>query len=109
VPSGASITSGQGTNAIIMNFGTASGNVKVNAVNGCSVSSNKNLPVTINCRVGAENFLPLQDVLIYPNPTNNYFSININSPDENDYQLVLRDMLGRKIKSWNNLKSNETF
>ncbi len=35
VPFGASITSGQGTNAIVVNWGSTSGNITCNLVNGC--------------------------------------------------------------------------
>lgn len=49
VPSGASITSGQGTNAIVVNWGSAtSGNVSVTASNSCGTSSPATLAVTVN-------------------------------------------------------------
>jgi autotransporter-associated beta strand protein len=52
VPSGASITAGQGTTAITVNWGTAvSGNVTVNAGNTCGTSANQSLAVTVRSGV----------------------------------------------------------
>lgn len=48
VPSGASITSGQGTASIIVAFGSASGNIGVTATNACGTSAANTLVVTIN-------------------------------------------------------------
>ena len=50
VPSGASITSGQGSTAIAVNFGTSavSGNVSVYGMNTAGNGTASNLPVTVN-------------------------------------------------------------
>ena len=51
VPTGASITSGQGTTNITVTFGTSSGDISVSAEdteNGCGPSSATNLSVTVN-------------------------------------------------------------
>jgi hypothetical protein len=49
VPSGAVISSGQGTNAIQVDFSgaTGGGNVSVQAINGCGTSANRNLAVKL--------------------------------------------------------------
>jgi autotransporter-associated beta strand protein len=47
VPSGASITAGQGTTSISVNWGSTPGNVTVNAGNSCGTSGNATLGVTI--------------------------------------------------------------
>ncbi len=47
VPSGASIMSGQGTTSISVNFGTASGNVRVYATNGCGNSDTTDIFVNV--------------------------------------------------------------
>ena len=47
VPSGASITSGQGTTSVEVNFGTISGNVSVYANNDCGNSTPANLNVLV--------------------------------------------------------------
>ena len=48
VPAGATITSGQGTTSITVDFGTSSGNVTVNATNSCGTSSNQSQAITVN-------------------------------------------------------------
>jgi len=47
VPTGSSITSGQGTTSISVNLGTTSGNVSVTAANNCGNSDARTLYVTI--------------------------------------------------------------
>ncbi len=48
VPSGASIVSGGGTNSIIVDFGTTSGNVSVTASNSCGTSDARTLAVAVS-------------------------------------------------------------
>lgn len=47
VPTGASISSGQGTNSVTVDFGTSSGNVSVYAVNSCGNSGSAQLGVDV--------------------------------------------------------------
>lgn len=47
VPPGATVTSGQGTNTILVTFGNTSGNVSVNVSNECE-TINVSLPVTVS-------------------------------------------------------------
>jgi hypothetical protein len=47
VPTGASITSGQGTTSITVTFGTTAGNITVTADNSCGSSSASSLTVTL--------------------------------------------------------------
>lgn len=53
VPSGASITNGQGTTSITVSFGTSSGNVSVTPSNTCGNGGSNNLAVTVNTCAGA--------------------------------------------------------
>lgn len=48
VPSGASVVSGQGTNNVFINFGSASGNISVTANNANGSSAPTNLAITIS-------------------------------------------------------------
>lgn len=48
VPSGATITSGQGTAAVVVDWGTTSGNVSVVAINNCGSSSAQTLAITLS-------------------------------------------------------------
>lgn len=47
VPTGASITSGQGTNSIVIDFGSSSGNVSVTASNVCGTSSSQSQSIAV--------------------------------------------------------------
>ena len=48
VPSGATITSGDGTTSITVDFAATSDNISVTAYNGCGYSSARTTPITIN-------------------------------------------------------------
>lgn len=85
VPSGATISSGQGTANITVNFGTSNGNVSVRAVNACGNSSTRTLSVVAAaCRVdGVIEEEPVTDELslkneltLFPNPGNGEFNIS---------------------------------
>ncbi|MGE0636045.1 MAG: glycine-rich protein, partial [Bacteroidia bacterium] len=57
VPSGASISGGQGTTSITVNFGTTSGNICVTASNSCGTSAASCVAITINCyNAGSQTF-----------------------------------------------------
>lgn len=62
VPMQANIVSGQGSNVIIVNFGTKSGNITVKAINYCGNSLIQTLPVQVsNCK--GDNITP---ITLYP-------------------------------------------
>jgi hypothetical protein len=48
LPAVATVVSGQGTNSILVNWGSASGNISVTASNTCGSSAVRNLSVTVN-------------------------------------------------------------
>ena len=52
VPTGASITSGSGTNSIVVTFGTTSGNVTVTPTNTCGNGTLSSVAVTLNSAPG---------------------------------------------------------
>lgn len=58
VPAGASITSGQGTSAIVVDFGSSSGNVSVSATNACGSSALQTQSVTIQNADAAFTYSP---------------------------------------------------
>jgi len=109
VPSGSSIISGQGTSAIIMNYGATGGNVKVKGVNGCGAGYNFVLPVTIVCRESVSSFVSDLDISIYPNPSNTTFTINPHFNNEGTYSLIIRDILGRIVEQYSELDSKNLF
>ncbi len=48
VPSGATITSGSGTNSIVVNFGTTSGTIQVQPVNACGTGTYSTANIAVN-------------------------------------------------------------
>jgi hypothetical protein len=108
VPSGCSIVSGQGTNTITVNWGTAAGNIFVKANNACGSSSNRSKAVAlITCLDAANNEsdesnsdnITLKElaVEIYPNPNSGTF--NIRSPFGGEF--TLRNELGQLVRTFN--------
>jgi hypothetical protein len=109
VPTGASITSGQGTTSITVHHGTHSGKIKVRAGNACGYSAYQLLNVTKTCReagdlVEAENTFKIN---VYPNPSSSQFSIAVTSSEETKYILVVRDITGREIMVRENIPSDQ--
>jgi hypothetical protein len=94
VPAGATINSGQGTNAINANWGTTAGNVSVTASNSCGISVARNLAVALaSCMQGnqddeglTEAAIDGSDLWIYPNPNDGNFKIR--SSKAGTFQLM---------------------
>jgi hypothetical protein len=87
VPSGAVITSGQGTASITVKFGCNSGNVTVRANNGCGSSTTRSLAVCVaSCRFGEPEpeeviteAVSAFEFVVYPNP--GIGRVNISMPE----------------------------
>ena len=109
VPSGASITAGQGSNSITAKFGTTTGIVRVRASNACGVGSYSNLTVIINCREFGLETISNMDVSIYPNPSKTFFTMNFASHENDFYTLTIRDIIGRVVQQWSRIEGNQTF
>lgn len=74
VPAGATITAGQGTTSITVNWGTTGGNVCVSAVNACGTSTPRCLAVTVNSPPAAPG--PITGLsAVCPNQTGVIYSI----------------------------------
>lgn len=102
VPAGASITSGQGTNAITVNFGTSSGNISLVETDA---SSCKIGPIDLWVNVGATN------VQSFNNTNTQLFfaqedqSINIKNYNQQAIQnLKLFSITGQLIQSWDKVE-----
>ncbi len=103
VPAGASIVSGQGTDAISVNFGAAGGAVKVKAGNACGFSALKSLTVAINCNKpagsrGAEIEIE-NEFSIYPNPGQGQFFVSFTAAENAEFKISLTDITGREVYS----------
>ena len=104
VPSGASITSGQGTASIIVKFGTSYGNVSVKATNSCGSSSNRSLAICLTaCRIEGEadeNVAESEiiEAFVYPNPGNGQFTIDAIRSD-NQQTLKVYSSNGQLVRN----------
>lgn len=109
VPAGATITSGQGTNAITVDWGTTGGYVLCNLYNPCGSSTAKRL-VSTNCRMAqssAQNER-LNSISVYPNPSEGIYQIDFAQENINGLMEVT-DMQGRIILQQRILGANQTI
>lgn len=105
IPAGASLVSGQGTNAIVLNFASTVGNVltlKVKANNACGTSTNKTLNITmLSCpRLGNDE---QSEILLYPNPAKD--ELTVSWITDADLQVTCIDILGQQLLSKNYISS----
>ncbi len=91
VPVGAVITSGQGTNAITVNYGSSGGNIKVKSNSDCGSSEYKKIQVNMTCR---ENEATAITVDVFPNPAADAFIIRTNQEFK---ELRVKDLSGKII------------
>ena len=100
VPTGCSITSGQGTNSIKVTWGTTSGTVAVTKNNGCGVSLPSTKAVSsLACREAVDEVAETEQMSLYPNPAVNSATLNFSSAKEGDYQIRVINALGQLVYS----------
>ncbi|MBK7967184.1 MAG: T9SS type A sorting domain-containing protein [Bacteroidetes bacterium] len=103
IPAGATLVSGQGTNAIVLNFASTVGNVlalKVKASNACGTSSNRTLNITmLNCPrlENSERY----EIALFPNPTKDELTVSWLTDSEEDLHVTCIDILGQHLLSKN--------
>jgi hypothetical protein len=104
VPAGAIITSGYGTNSIIVTWGTVAGSVTVYASNACGYSSTKSLKVKLNNGIASidksEDNLSLQNLTqgsVYPNPAQTECTVLFNAANQAKYTFEIADVIGKII------------
>ncbi|HRC32590.1 MAG TPA: sulfatase-like hydrolase/transferase [Bacteroidia bacterium] len=102
VPTGATIASGQGSTAIVANFGTSSGLVTVVAKNACASSSKSSFTITMNCRMGDDMYDDNISIVTVVNPFEDKIIVNVNT-DIDNAEVTLYDITGREIYCWKNL------
>ena len=107
VPTGASISSGQNTNTVVVNYGALTGTqtIKVLATNGCGVSSAlKSVTLTAGAcplpKQAATRNVPTQ-VSMYPNPAREDFNIELNSVSDGQIEMTITSLNGAIISSKN--------
>lgn len=102
VPSTVTIQSGQGTTAVNLKFSTTAGTkaIKVKGVNACATGSNKTKNVIgVNCpRFGEITEFNSLGMDAFPNPTSSMINISFTAPEDENYRMVLVDLMGRVVK-----------
>lgn len=110
-PGGSIILSGQGSTSISIQHGASAlmGNLSVRALNACGSSTTKSLSITIlNCaedvvdRSETDKIIPqreqiILDVIAIPNPSNNHFTMIVNSPSDQLIDIRIFDVTGRQM------------
>ena len=107
VPSGATITSGTGTNSIVVDFGTTvTGGITVKGVNDCGNGLTRSLTLTMSCMGidGSDNKVVTDitsETLVnfYPNPTSENLNMNFVSQVDKDVVIEVFNSLGSKVSS----------
>lgn len=98
-PTGAVITNGQGTTQLTMTMGSASGNLRVKAVNSCGSSSNKTLALNVVCREeGVVSEMP--ELVVSPNPYTGTFQLQSFGEIGEDATGVIVNALGQVMESF---------
>ncbi|MBK7963893.1 MAG: T9SS type A sorting domain-containing protein [Bacteroidetes bacterium] len=99
--SGAIIQSGQGTEVANIKFNSAgTEKVKVRAENACALGYYFKIIVTVtNCpRFGEVTDFNSLGMEAYPNPTSDLINISFTAPKDENYRMVLVDLMGRIVK-----------
>jgi hypothetical protein len=107
VPAGATITSGSGTNSIVVDFGTTvTGGITVKGVNDCGNGLSRSLTLTMSCMgtYGSDNKVVTDitsETLVnfYPNPTSENLNMNFVSQVDKDVVIEVFNSLGSKVSS----------
>ena len=110
VPPGTQIKTGQGTNSIKVRFGNSGGNFTVKANNSCGSGTVRTLAVAMPCRetdasIEGSGF----GILLFPNPSNRYFNLQVDIPDGNYFTVKIVDMVGRIAESFQDVPVNTTL
>ena len=106
ITGGATISSGQGTTSVNVNFNTSVSStsiISVSALNGCGSSpiKTKSISVNLSCKIGdSQSGQALEDISelsVYPNPTAGKLVISFNSKTKSKVILTVVDLLGNIV------------
>ena len=108
VPAGAVIQSGQGTNSIIVDWGTSAGIVSVNSYNDCGASvQTKQIQVSLNSSFAGNDqhisayTLNKNDLAVFPNPVKNIAILKFTSSKQITCFVEIKDMTGKLLMQKN--------
>ena len=101
VPTGATITNGQGTNIITVKFGTTGGNISVDITNACGTAPRASKAITI----GLARPAPADQILttktyfsIYPNPAQTNATLVFSSlKTGSKFEVIVSNTLGKPL------------
>ncbi|MFN0190247.1 MAG: T9SS type A sorting domain-containing protein, partial [Bacteroidia bacterium] len=98
-PTNSTVSSGQGTNAVLVDFNSnaISGKVKVSASNACGVSSIRSKSVTVNACAKVSDENTEANVSLMPNPASSFVEIQFQSLLNKDGVLRIDNILGQAI------------
>src|SRR5690606_12002553 len=100
-PNTATYVSGGGnTNDITVTWGSAAGNVILMSSNACGSASRVQAVALDNCRLGEENN-QASAFSVYPNPADNFITIEWNATEQGTTHIVLTDITGKMVKENN--------
>lgn len=101
VPAGATITDGQGTTSITVNYGSTGEEITVIAKNGCQISTVRSKEIDVHsCNKELLTKITIPEILIYPNPGTGVFKFLMNSIDATEtISLKITNVLGEIVYS----------
>jgi len=104
VPSDATIVSGQGTNSIVVNFGSSGGTISVIQTNAFGSA---NSSIVVGMTVTGIATIDLADIEVYPNPFFDELSLKSNIASGTNFTLKMIDMKGVTIFETDNCPSDK--
>lgn len=105
--SGAGITTSPNFNPSTAGIGNHAITYSYTDNNSCSASATQTLTVT-DCK-GLEEFSELQNIVVYPNPSNGLVSLNILNAQFENLQIIVFDVQGKLICNTIEKNVNNTF
>ena len=99
VPEGATIVSGQGTNSIVVDFGSSSGNVTLIETNPAGQTATVTIPVSV--QTATPIVLPVAEasVLVYPIPCGEQVTLDMEIQTDETISYIVIDATGNTIKT----------
>ncbi|MFN3405647.1 MAG: glycosyl hydrolase family 18 protein [Cytophagaceae bacterium] len=106
VPEGATIVSGQGTNSIVVDFGTSGGEVSVQANNEFG-NSQSSITIVINNPTNVNSTNGILSVNLYPNPSESTSILEVISPTTERMVIKIYQINSNEIQQEIFIETNE--